>query len=150
MFDIIPFKKNDVSRRKNIFQEIEDVMDSMFQDFDACFGSKCYEVGDGIYTIQIEVPGFNKDNLTVEVGDGMATIKGEREFDQKKHIGQNKVFKRLSIGEPDDVNASIKDGILTLTLKYPVTADSKKKINISDEKEPVESTENDEEVVEVS
>lgn len=132
MFDLIPRKKNsfiDVWRSKNIpsiFKESEDLIKGMIRDFDNMIGSTCYKVDDGIFNVEIEVPGFNKDNLTVEVGDGVATISGKREFDQEKNAGHSEIYKQFSVGEPEEVDANLKDGILTLTLKYPAPESAKK------------------------
>jgi len=142
MFDLVPFRRRDIPQRwrgrgrSDIFSEMESLMEGMFRDFDACFGNKCHKVADGTYTVQVEVPGFNKDNLTVEVGDGIATIKGEREFDQEKQVGQAKVYKQFSVGEPENVTANVTDGILTLTLVYKT--EEPKKVQIGDSQDSTE------------
>lgn len=65
----------------------------------------------GQNVLQIEVPGFNKENLKVEISNGVLTIQGETE--------NRKVFKQYTMGIVQDVKASIKDGILSLTLIEP-------------------------------
>lgn len=40
----------------------------------------------GNIVFEIEVPGFNKDNLNVEITDGFLTVRGETE---KRHISNN-------------------------------------------------------------
>jgi HSP20 family molecular chaperone IbpA len=63
---------------------------------------------DGRVKVELEVPGFNKDNLRVEMSDGLLTVHGETPTRQ--------FFKQFSVDRIDDVYAEIKDGILTLTL----------------------------------
>ena len=62
----------------------------------------------GNIVVEVEVPGFNKDNLNVEIVDGYINIHGETD----KRTYQ----KHFAIRNIEDVNASIKDGILSLTL----------------------------------
>jgi HSP20 family molecular chaperone IbpA len=66
---------------------------------------------EGQTVLQIDVPGFNKDNLKVEISEGVLTIQGETET--------RKIFKQYTMGSVQDVNASIKDGVLSLTLVEP-------------------------------
>jgi HSP20 family molecular chaperone IbpA len=88
----------------------------LFEDeFNRFFGPSIFKNDQGDYTYEMEVPGFNKENLKVEIANGILTISGEREAG---HVGKTKIFKQLSIGStPEDVNAQIKDGILTLTFR---------------------------------
>lgn len=68
---------------------------------------------EGQTVIEVEVPGFNKNNLKVEIAHSILTIKGETET--------RKIFKQYTLKEVENVNASIKDGILSLTLIEPET-----------------------------
>jgi HSP20 family protein len=96
-----------------------DFMDSFFEDFNRMFDSCCYETDEGACIYELEVPGFNKDNLDVEISKGVLTISGEREVSGDSYAGKRKVFKQLQIGEidEDEVEAQIADGILRLTVK---------------------------------
>lgn len=107
----------------------DDLFSTMLEDFNNVFGEKYVKVDDGVYVTQFEVPGFNKSNLTVSLEDGYATISGKRELSQENYVGQNKIFKRFAVGNPKDVKAIVKNGILTLTLKYDVTKLKKIKID---------------------
>lgn len=106
---------------KNPFFESGDMttLEHVFEDFDRFFGPNCYTNEDGDCIYMIEVPGFNKDNLSVELSDGILTIKGDREVKDKHYAGNSKIFKQLTVGEAEDATAKIEDGILTLTVKYP-------------------------------
>lgn len=66
---------------------------------------------DGQSIIQIDVPGFNKDNLKVEISEGILIVQGKTDTKQ--------IFKQYTIGQVQNVNAKIKDGVLTLTVIEP-------------------------------
>jgi HSP20 family protein len=108
------------------FFDNDSLFDRLFDDFDRFFGTNCYtdESGDCIY--QLEVPGYNKDNINVELSDGVLTIKGDREVKDKNYVGHSKIHKRLSVGgDVSDAEANVQDGILTIRLKYPEPAPGK-------------------------
>ena len=52
----------------------------------------------------IEVPGYNKDNLSVEVKDNHLLIKGERElnFESGSPVSKSTISKKYTIGEKYD------------------------------------------------
>ena len=101
-----------------------DLFDNMSEEFDKFFGSTCCQIDnvEGTAIYQMEVPGFNKDNLKVEVAEGVLTISGKREVKDKDYVGNSQISKRLTVGDVEDAEAEVKDGILTLKLKYPKPA----------------------------
>ena len=97
----------------------ESIFDRFFKDFESAFGDTyVIDREEGKIVYEFEVPGFNKDNLKVEVADGLLTIRGQREVGEK-HAGQRTISKQMNVGNVEGVDAVLKDGILTLTLKYP-------------------------------
>jgi HSP20 family molecular chaperone IbpA len=86
----------------------------LYNDFNDLFSDspKKVETKDGEQTVTLNVPGFNERNLNIELDNDLLTIKGETET--------RKYFKQYytSYGI-EDIDAKIKDGVLTLTLKYP-------------------------------
>ena len=75
----------------------------------------------------VELPGMRKEDIEISLHDGMLTISGERKdesADEGEKDGRSERFVgkfRRSISLPtrvdaDKVNASYKDGILTVTL----------------------------------
>lgn len=85
----------------------DDFFEGLFlPTFNTMFESNFSKNEDGDTIMEIEVPGFNKENLAIEVIDGIMTIQGE--------TATRKVFKRYSLNGVEDISASIKDGILTL------------------------------------
>lgn len=106
-------------RTKSLFDT--SIMDDFFKPtFNTFFECNCKTDDDGNAVLEIEVPGFNKDNINVEVGENILSISGETET--------RKLFKRYSIGDVEDINAHIQDGILTITL---IEAKAKEPVKIS-------------------
>lgn len=77
--------------------------------------------------VRAEVPGMKKEEIEVSLHDGALTISGERKAEDKREEGDNYRSERFygrfqrSVAlpvavKPDDVKASYKDGILTVTL----------------------------------
>ena len=80
------------------------------------------------YTLEADMPGVNKDNLKVEVADGILTISAE--YDEKKEEkGEDDkyVYRERRCGSvrrsfnvegirEDDITAEFKDGVLKLAL----------------------------------
>ena len=98
--------------------DVDNIFHSLWDGFDDVFGDTRYQDADENLVYEIEVPGFSKDILSVEIADGILTVQGKREVGEK-HAGQKEIFKRLSIGKAEDADAKIADGILTITLKRP-------------------------------
>jgi HSP20 family molecular chaperone IbpA len=114
--------------------DFDSLWDNFFGDLDRVFGECCQKSEDGDLVYNIEVPGFSKDDLTVEIADGILEIKGERNIQKEtRFAGQRSIHKRLTVGDVQDADAVVKDGILTLTLKFP-KADVKK-IEVVEEEE---------------
>ena len=88
-----------------------------------------YETDDGI-VLKVELPGVNKDDVSVEVKDNVLTLKGERLLDPKikddhyyrKERSFGKFNRSFSLQEPikpDLIKAGFKDGILTVEVPRP-------------------------------
>ncbi|MEQ8338272.1 MAG: Hsp20/alpha crystallin family protein [Cyclobacteriaceae bacterium] len=93
------------------------------------------------FEIQFHLPGMKKENININVDNDRLTVSGERKFEnEKKEKNYHKVeshygtFSR-SFYLPDTVNAekidaSYKDGILTVTVPKDVKKESKRTISI--------------------
>ncbi len=88
-----------------------------------------YETNDGI-VLKVELPGVNKDDVSVEVKDNVLTLKGERLLDPeikdehyyRKERSFGKFNRSFSLHEPikpDLIKAGFKDGILTVEVPRP-------------------------------
>ena len=81
--------------------------------------------GDHDYLIELAVAGFSKDELNIEVKDRTLTVRGEHVSKGREYIHRGistKKFKRtFRLSEHVHVNgADIKDGVLSIELKYEV------------------------------
>lgn len=83
--------------------------------------------------IRAEVPGFTAENLKVSVEPNRVTIKGETEMKSDKKADKtlysewrsNKIFRTFDLPHPvenEKATATIKDGVLTLTLPKAIEA----------------------------
>ncbi len=86
------------------------------------------------YTITVELPGAGKDDVHVEVQDGVLTIRGEKKSEREEEREQRRYVERSygsfsrSFQLPADadaahLDASFKDGVLSITV--PKTAEAK-------------------------
>ncbi len=89
---------------------------------------------DGQYAITVELPGAKKDDVTVEFSEGMLTIRGEkksereekkekRRFVERRYGTFSRSFTLPPDADADHIDASFKDGVLTLTI--PKTEEAK-------------------------
>lgn len=70
---------------------------------------------------EIEVPGFDKESLTIEIDGVLLIIKGEKEG---KVI--NKLYSLTKSQRECEIEAKVKNGLLTLTFIEPFDKQSKK------------------------
>jgi HSP20 family protein len=90
------------------------------------------------YEITAELPGVDEKNVEVKYADGTLTVKGERK-DEKEEKKENYYLSERSYGsfqrsfrvpagvDPDKVEASFKNDVLTVTLPKTVEAQKKEK-----------------------
>ncbi|MBO8426381.1 MAG: Hsp20/alpha crystallin family protein [Firmicutes bacterium] len=111
--------------------------DSIFEDINTeNFGSMAMKTDirelDDKYVMDIDLPGFDKNNLNVSLKDGYLTITGKvsrsiRPEQGKKHnfIHRERfsgsVTRSYYVGDmrQEDISASYKDGVLTIELPKP-------------------------------
>jgi len=82
---------------------------------------------DDSYEVQVQLPGMNKEDITVNLEDRVLSISGERKFkDEQKEKRYHKVETRYGSFrrsfqlpeniDSDSVKASYQDGVLTITI----------------------------------
>lgn len=82
---------------------------------------------DDAYVVTVELPGANKNDVTVECHDNVLTVKGEKrdereEKDEHRHFVERSYGSftrsfRMPANASDDIKASFKDGVLTIDVK---------------------------------
>ena len=122
------------------FTDLRDEMDRLF---DAAFPAlsslqrEGYFFGEGDFPVDLyqeketflvraELPGFRKEDLSVEVNDGLLTLTGHRQTEAKADdkeakavTGERRVSRTISLPEQvktDAIEAKYENGILTVTL----------------------------------
>jgi len=95
-----------------------------------------YEEGDNI-VIKAELPGVNKDDVSIDVKDNVLTLKGERKHEE--NVNEDNYYRRESAYgkfqraftlpdavDPNKIEASYKDGVLKVTVPKAEETKAKK------------------------
>lgn len=94
-----------------------------------------YEVNytkDGAYLF-FDVPGFNKSNLKVEMEGGVLYLDGKRTYKLNGEDTEKVISQKFRIGQeynPDNIEATIEDGILTVFVSNYKKTEKKKRISL--------------------
>ncbi len=112
--------------------------DDMFDVFDTNKGMNCdiYEK-DGMYHVEMDIPGYKKGEIAIECHKGTLTIKAKKEFKKDEHEGKkflrrerrfNAIERSFYLGDIDEdkIKASFEDGTLKITV--PTKAETSKKM----------------------
>ena len=97
---------------------------------------------DGVFELSVELPGMNKEDISVNIEDRILTIAGQRkteDVDKKENYYRRErrygSFKRaFTLSEDilaDDISAEYVDGILTVSLKKIPATDKVKQITVN-------------------
>ena len=112
----------------NPFREIEEMSRSFWNDtsFDS-FRTDITEK-DGVYTLSAELPGFSKDDISIDLEKDILTIKAERssesddEDENRSYVRRERWYGAYSRSfnvkniDTDAIRAAYNDGVLTLTM----------------------------------
>lgn len=141
-------READWSPYLSLHREMNRLFDDVFRGFDArpaAFGSFSSSAGwpsveisetDKQVRVTAEVPGMNEKDIEVLLEDGVLTLRGEKRSeieDKERHFSERfygHFERRVPVGhevQDDKVDASFKDGILTVTLPKSAQAQSKVK-----------------------
>lgn len=93
------------------------------------------------FFIEVDMPGFNKDDIKIEINKGTLSIMAEKKYeekdDDKKYLCRERTYygkyqRSFYLGDIDenDIDASFNDGILNISVPKKVEQDSKRMIEI--------------------
>jgi len=109
--------------------------DSLFNEIDLKGMQADVYLKDNCYHIELDVPGFKKEDISIEIHKGNIVIKAEKEYkeenDDKKYIRHERRYNKLertfyfSDIDEENIKADFKDG--TLHLMIPQKAEALKK-----------------------
>lgn len=104
-------------------------------DFEINTGAPHYDIieNDDEYVLELMLPGFNKEDISINIEKDILKINGERKLNEKKNYNSkgsffgefNKVFNLPENVNSDKIDASFENGILSI--KIP--KDEKKKLS---------------------
>jgi len=116
-----------------------DVFDDLIEGENSKMKCDIYQ-SDGIYNLEIDMPGYTKEEINIECNKGTIVInaskKEEEEESSKKYIKRERFYGSVSrsfyLGEIDEENikAEFKDGTLLVTIPKIDENSHKKIINI--------------------
>ncbi len=119
---------------------IQDKMNQLFEDTFSRTRGRDEALGKGMWTpavdifeteeavmVKAEIPGVERDQISVEVKDGILTLHGERKFEkevqeenyhriERAYGTFHRSFSLPSSVEQDRISAKFKDGVLEVTL----------------------------------
>ena len=122
MFGILPFNRNE---------------DNIFDMFDKLFSHSTVELPafrtdirneDDQYVLEAELPGFSKEDITLDLQDGILTIKAEQKIERDEKNDEGTYVRRerrlgsvsrsfdVSGIDEENISANYQDGILKLRL----------------------------------
>ena len=135
MFELIPFDHH-MRRMANYdpFRELEEMERSFFGGSHSvnAFRTDVIDTGDA-YELQAELPGFKKEDITIDVENDVLTISAERKYENDENSKPNYVKRERFYGSfsrsfdvsginVDGIEAAYNDGILTLNMPKKVEA----------------------------
>ena len=128
MFELTPFARgNSLFSAFDPFKEMEEFEKRFFGRQLPAFKTDIRET-EHAYILEAELPGFSKEDISAEVRDGYLTIHAKHSAENdKKDENNNYIRRERSYGsytrsfdlegiKSDEISASYKDGVLTMTL----------------------------------
>ena len=139
-----------IRRRGDVFNDLSGIQQEMNRLFDEFFGERHQELAEGSWlpsvdvsetgeeiVVRAELPGLSKDDIELNIQDNVLTLKGEKK-QEKKEEKENYHRVERSYGsfsrsftlpagvDPENVQASFKDGVLVIALPKVEEAKQKK------------------------
>ena len=132
MFELIPFDRH-IRHLASFdpFRELEELERSFWGSGKSvnAFRTDVVDAGDA-YKLDAELPGFNKDDIKLDIENDVLTISAERSYDNKdekpNYVKRERFYGSYSRSfdvsgiNVDGIEAAYRDGILSLTMPKKV------------------------------
>lgn len=127
MFELTPFGYRRVASY-NPFRELEEMSRSFWDDASVSGFRTDIKKVDGSYVLEAELPGFKKEDISIDIDKDCLTIAAERKSDETEEKSDNGFIRRERFYgsysrsfnvkgiDTDAITASYTDGVLTLTM----------------------------------
>ncbi|NLO47439.1 MAG: Hsp20/alpha crystallin family protein [Clostridiales bacterium] len=151
MFSLMPYRKNsNISTNHKAWgpwTDIDRAFDTLFNGWNLTpFGNRDImkidiKETENAYTVDAEIPGFDKNDIKIELNDNMLTIEARKD-EQEKEENDNYIRKEIRKSyagrsfyveniKEEDIKAKYENGILQVILpKMEKESDKKKNIDI--------------------
>ena len=147
MTNLIPFKGKNSNLSTQGFGNIFNMIDDFFTDDFPIRRSLSHDTfkidvreEDSNYLVEAELPGVNKEDISISVDDGILTIavkhEEQKEEKDKNYIHRERRYssmeRRLMLGDADGtgIKAKLNDGLLEIKIQKKDKQDTSKKIEI--------------------
>ena len=127
MINLTPFYSRNINAY-NPFYEMERLEKAFFGDSTqpVMFKTDISDSGDA-YIVESDLPGINKEDIDINIGDGVLTVKAERKYESSdenagKYLRRERAYgsfeRSFNISDIDaeNIDAEFKNGVLILTL----------------------------------
>ena len=127
MFELTPFGYRRVSAY-NPFRELEEMSRSFWNDTELTAFRTDIKKQDGNYILEAELPGFKKEDISIDIDKDCLTISAEHKSEEneddkdkgfirrERYYGSYSRSFNLKGINGDAISASYNDGVLTLTM----------------------------------
>jgi len=127
MFEIMPYGRRHFMSY-NPFREFEELSRGFWNDGELNAFRTDITEKDGVYTLEAELPGFRKEDISIDIDKETLTITAEHkeesseESDEKNYVRRERYYGAYSRSfsvkgiDTDAISAAYTDGVLTLTL----------------------------------
>ncbi len=126
MFELMPFGYRRVSAY-NPFRDFEEMSRSFWDDTNVSAFRTDITEKDGVYTLEADLPGFKKEDISVDIDKDCLTITAEHKSEEKEENADSYIRRERFYGsytrsfnvkgiDTEAITAAYNDGVLTLTM----------------------------------
>ena len=127
MFELMPFGYSRVSAY-NPFRDSEEMSRSFWDNNNVSAFSTDITEKDGKYILEADLPGFKKEDISVDIDKDCLTITAEHKSEEKEENADSYIRRERFYGsytrsfnvkgiDTEAITAAYNDGVLTLTMK---------------------------------